>query len=612
MLPLLLFVFWLGLRMLNYDVYWYDEIRALNYASDFGTTARPITEIWQRLAAHKWQSPGFYILLSLWGQVAGWEMFSGRLLPLLLGILALAVMYRLGRDAISPRVGLFAAGVLAGSSLYIYYLHEMRPYALHLLLTCASVWAYWYIISRKREASWYIYIVFFLSLTGLAYTHAMALLTPMGIGLYHLVFAPKNQRWWRASVTMALAACAALPWLFVTFGVGYDLGLADRAIVDTERQELALFGMEIPQTLLYAFSNGNSALVLVLMGFAALNRQRITPFAWLWIVVVVCVAMVVSYFVPAFVHIKYLMAALPAMALLLAIGIDFLAQKRIPTIVILVVWLVIGTIASRNAAFHETLKNSTLVIPREGFMQMVDILEQAAQPNDVIILHGAPVLQEWNSGLVYRYYLQGVVADHLHLEMLQEYAVEVDEELYMQVAEDVLHNESVVWVGVVPRIPQTFRSYAFFKQLDRTHSQCQAVLNREDIELSLYAQSNAEIIASFGDGLVEAQALWEIPQTASGTLDLLFGWQRDVSLPPDTYSASIRLENTDGELVSQVDYGLSNSPFSCRWSTLDLAGLAAGEYTLKLVIYNWQTLERMSADETASDNGVVVQSIRFE
>jgi hypothetical protein len=49
------------------------------------------------------------------------------------------------------------------------------------------------------------------------------------------------------------------------------------------------------------------------------------------------------------------------------------------------------------------------------------------------------------------------------------------------------------------------------------------------------------------------------------------------------------------QLVAQADYGLPNDPFVCRQTTLDLANLPPGMYTLSAVVYNWQTGAQMDS-----------------
>ncbi|MCI0351715.1 MAG: glycosyltransferase family 39 protein, partial [Acidobacteriales bacterium] len=207
MITLLLLAFALGVRMLQADILWFDEAKTVyfNGARHFGPLS--LAGVWNNLAENDpWQSPGYYLLLDLWADAVGWSDFAARSLSLFIGMVALAWLYRLGRDMLNSRIGIFAAAVLVGSSLYIHYLHEMRPYALYVLMTCLSIWAYWRILSSKAEPVWRFYVALFIGLAGLAYTHIFALLTAFGIGVYHLLLAPKNRRWFMTCAVMLLAA----------------------------------------------------------------------------------------------------------------------------------------------------------------------------------------------------------------------------------------------------------------------------------------------------------------------------------------------------------------------------------------------------------------------
>jgi hypothetical protein len=130
------------------------------------------------------------------------------------------------------------------------------------------------------------------------------------------------------------------------------------------------------------------------------------------------------------------------------------------------------------------------------------------------------------------------------------------------------------------------------------------------MQMALYAKPNVEAtVAAFDDERVKVQAVWPLPPNVSGTLNLLLGYERDPELPPDTYSIGIHLENASGELVRQIDYGLSNDPFSCRWSQIALDELADGDYTVRVMVYDWRTSDRMPADGDAGDNRVRIGEI---
>ncbi|MBZ0286104.1 MAG: hypothetical protein K8I30_00710, partial [Anaerolineae bacterium] len=93
MIALLLAVMALGARGLGQDALWLDEYWSLAHAG--GLESLSPVEVWGRIAASDpWQTPGYYLLLNLWGGRVGWSAFAGRALSLLAGMLAVAWVYR--------------------------------------------------------------------------------------------------------------------------------------------------------------------------------------------------------------------------------------------------------------------------------------------------------------------------------------------------------------------------------------------------------------------------------------------------------------------------------------------------------------------------------------
>jgi uncharacterized membrane protein len=587
-IPLLLLASFLGARMLNADMLWFDESKTVleTGARHFGPYS--FAEVWDFLAQYDpWQSPAYFLLLNFWARFVDWSDFAARALSLLIGVLSLAFAYRMGKDLAGQRVGLYTLAALLGSSLTIHYFHEMRPYTLYILMTCLSIWAYWGILSREKVA-WWLYLWLFLGLTGLAYTHVLALLTAFGIGVYHLLFAPKNRKWLYASGVMLLSALAFLPWLTVIWKV------VALAADDSRRQAVALFGWDVLEVLLRSFANGYGvALLLLLLGAALLDRR---PSVWLvvvWLVVAVGAAFGISYLVPAFIHVRYLFSVWPALAFLMAVGLVKLSEKGLPALPILVLWCGIGFFMSLNTQFFESLPNSRYNIPREGFMQMVSILEDHAREQDFLVLHTAPPTEEWDSDDIFAYYFHEIAAPYSHMELIVPFPNHFTDAAYESTVNEVLADVPVVWTAIVPEQIYSRRRLAFFEALEQSHRFCQQVIERPDMDLRLYAQGNAAVIGAFNGDAVTVQALWEIPPQVSDRLELFLGINRSPDLPPDTYSISLQVLDDAGGLQAQADYGLSNNPFSCRWTSLDLSGLASGNYRVLMVVYNFQTGERM-------------------
>ncbi|MCA9915753.1 MAG: glycosyltransferase family 39 protein, partial [Anaerolineae bacterium] len=213
---LLLFTTWLGVRGLNLDAINYDEhwtIRIIG-AEPYGPATLPA--VIANATEDPWQPPLYYLLLWLWSQLAGATPFALRFLTTLVGLLSVASAYQLGKNIFgefsrkpvkvgdhmgSPlqrtdiSAGLYAAILLGGSSLLAIYLHELRPYALYILFTILALWAYWRSV-HAAKLGWRGGTFLFLSLAGLIYSHYFSIVVIVAVGLYHLLFVPKNRRWW--------------------------------------------------------------------------------------------------------------------------------------------------------------------------------------------------------------------------------------------------------------------------------------------------------------------------------------------------------------------------------------------------------------------------------
>lgn len=147
-IPLFLLVFWLAARLLDFDALWVDEYWTIYSAG--GAYLGPLSpiQIWERVSTQDFfWPPAFPLVLSIWGSFTGWSELSVRALSLFSGLLAVAWMYRLGRDMISPLAGLAAAVMMGTSAYLIYFFHEARAYSFYVFLVIPTIWAYYILIN---------------------------------------------------------------------------------------------------------------------------------------------------------------------------------------------------------------------------------------------------------------------------------------------------------------------------------------------------------------------------------------------------------------------------------------------------------------------------------
>lgn len=167
----------------------------------------------ERLAVKSQQHvPGYFLLLFIWGNLLDWTPLAMRLPTLYFGIISLALMYRLGRSFVSKEAGLAALVMLAGLAFYNIWYLPIRMYTMFVAAELLLLWLYFRAI-RKGSVGTTQLILVFLACVAFLYTHIFSLATLLGIGLYHMLFVPKNRNWFAIAGTFMLAGAAFLPWM---------------------------------------------------------------------------------------------------------------------------------------------------------------------------------------------------------------------------------------------------------------------------------------------------------------------------------------------------------------------------------------------------------------
>ncbi len=578
LLPVLLVMFWLGARGLNADPIWYDEFWSIydSGGAPFGPLS-PI-EVWHRVATRNpQQGPAFYIALNLWSDLAGSTPFAGRAMALLVGALAVACTYRLGRDVFSARVGLYAAAVMATSAFFVYYLHELRVYTLVVFITCITVWAYWRVISSHQpgvgpQAALVAGVA--LSL----YLHYLTALTLAAIGLYHLLFVPKDQRWWRVVILVGLAGVLFLPWVSRLVA-----GLGEKGR-DADEPDAAV----IPN-LLYVFSNGNVILLAAFALLAARGRGRGAGLVWFVTLVLLALAFMLN--IPFKIHrVRYLIAAWPLLALVVAQGVAWLERTRLKPVLALGAWMALGwwTIGSPDFLIPFAPRATYPFDVASGELQ------QYVQPGDVVAL----IMREGDKTAlryeVAHYYMRG--AD-IRLTLIGVGS------WYDQALQFLEDSPLRLWIAY--EAPTTLMT-EFEAAIPAPYRQCEPVPTQSTVQLDLYARSpvcclpnHAPALMRFGDGITLTGAD-PLPAEVSGTLPVLVGWSVADHVQPYTYSVGLHVDDAEGNFVAQADYGLSELAFACHETRMAVNDLPPGAYSLYAVVYAWESGQRLQGEVLAS------------
>ena len=541
------------------------------------------------------QAYGLPLIYSVWGRVFGWSNFAMRALPLFAGLLALTWTYRTGHDLFAPLVGLVAAMLLATSMFFITFMHVARAFSMVALFAMMTIWSYWRLAMRPpangpgRAAQ----LGFVVGSIGIFYTHYYSVLLLVGLGLWHLLFMPKDRQWWRPVLLWGLAGLAFLPEV-----PGFLHGVTKTQTVPWFTGFTIMRTPEILPWFLYVLTNGIihvsgtlsiAALILLILAAAAgwwrYRQRKHISLAWFLTFTTLTVLLLMLtgneiLLVMRRYRLRYWIALWPMTATLVGWVVwRTRGRWRLVAGLLIGVWVAFGlwanTVSELRYEFYELLHRSRIDLADRkmevyaGQWDLLLIKDQIGHysdpfPKNYLILRDSPGSQAE---------LSRAVQEHLRFWLL---AGEAD---------SVEHR-------------------AMIAQLPPDMVFCGRFIQRKNLVLELYAWSIAYCPIDttqlrFGEEIeLVASEVTVIPADML-RVDLLM--HTDEITGMTAYSVALQVFDAEsGERVAQGDQGLWLGRYNPLRSEIDISGLMAGEYELRVGVYNWQTLERLEGVDLTS------------
>lgn len=205
-LLLLMAAFFVRLYALDSQSLRGDEAATVLYS------AMPVSELWELSRITDPHPPLYYLLLHPWQWWLGEEVWTMRFAGVMASVLAVAALYRLGRQTqLSAPICLLATGLLAVNPLQVWLAQDVRSYALFTLLGLLSAGALWSALHSRPEPAtapaqvssrydvrqyipWLLYVFFTVACF---YTHYYAIFLIAFEGIFVLLHARRfwGSRW---------------------------------------------------------------------------------------------------------------------------------------------------------------------------------------------------------------------------------------------------------------------------------------------------------------------------------------------------------------------------------------------------------------------------------
>ncbi len=569
-----------------------DEKHSLYAAGINNAGPQTLGEVWEFIAEKDpVVAQGWSKLLYIWGRLAGWSEPAIRSLSLFAGMLALAWVYRSGRDFFGPQAGLVAALMLATSAVFLAQLEHARAFPLVSLFTALILWSYWRVALHSRPPGPGAQAGLLLGSIGLLYSHYFCSLILPVLALFHLLFVPKQRRWWRTVLLVGLAALVAALQL-----PGFLNGLGKTA-ADEKLQSVAMTAAEIAGRFLHFLSNYLISLplpvsaalpVLLLLALSVatilhLRSDRRADAGWL-IVFVAATSLLLMIAANELVkvmkanRIRYLTPLWPLAAL-------FVSRYKRALAVPLKIWLILAPMLvltspeyfriHKTSSFHHVHRALVDLVPAGDLVIMDQSLEEeqilylAPQFIGLLNLSYEPVFWHIDEPL------PALVAQHAakpRLWLLFYLSPERAEYSGLRGAPGYVYCERVLdrWSALLERwAPSTENCPVNPLRLEFDQN---VSLVRQEVTLSEDLLRLEAVIRSADNNYLKYHSL------AVHVIDV-----------------------NSGERVAQGDVGVGLGTFFRLASEIDISALLPGDFELRVALYNWRSGARLSARDLETD-----------
>jgi hypothetical protein len=600
LLPLLLLTFGLGARGLTANQPSHDEWRTIWHIAreDTGYAFADPVYLWNEVREdNPWHVPGYFLLLNLWSRLVGLDIAALRVLTLLAGVLAVALTYRLGIEQFSPRAGLLAAALLGASSFYIRYFYKARTYTLVALATALTLWAYFRIMHKRAAPTRLEWLALFGGAVGLLYTHYLAALLLLPLGLVHLWHAREGltRRWWGVVAALLLAGLLFAPWGTVLLD-GLEL-----AAEEDELDQVALAPLQLVEAFAVRFSN--TLPFLILLGVAAFwsARRAARPLIFIGIGLLLALLAASAFAeITSAERLRYFIGAWIPLALILGAALDVLWRwqprfGRIGVIVLMTAWVSMGIRLERDWVWFSVAYDARLVSAHGTYTT----LHERVLPGDHVVAY-VPDRANWRDALTMLGYFWRDTS--VNVAAVATVPPVDQEDRYLSPFEHASLEQLRLWLVSQPAASNSALP-GFEAQLAALdYGVCQPPEDTPPYRVSLYARSPVCCAArppTIRYGAVVALMGADVV-AADGAVSIGTAWQFLGTPPPDTYSVTFQLFDEAGEKIGQLDDGLESLTYACKRVDIALPDdLPAGRYEVRAAVYEWRSGARLPAVSVA-------------
>ena len=545
--------------------------------------------------------PAYFVLLNIWRTLVGAELFTLRLLSVYFGLLALAITHRLAASVGDEELGLTAFFIAAFLAYLLYYSHLARMYTLLPLTTGWLLWSYARVMQRGRRPSPLAWLSLLLSAALMLYIHYFGIMLLAALGLFHFVFAEKDRRWLNVSLLMVAAGMLFIPWLPVAI-----FGFPGRPDVSNTRLPLQDSIFHIVRL----FSNGLMFIPVIALVAAAIRRRRLTPGELLVSLVAVFTLLLIllSNEMAAIFsdwQMRYMSVLVVPACCAIAIGLRLLPGWRLLRLPLAALWIVAFALFYRSddllVATGVRIQNLDKMPRYQDFVYEADRLPGYNQL--ILSVHPDMPISVRKTLDYYRKTLtRWTHVAHIYGNDAGDAVIQSGLSTYSSL-DAIAANANGVWMIFNPQQTDLGALRWYTDAFAQRYRRCKRYLDKPDsvIEYHVIRAVPCRLITESSPFAIHyeggTQLANYVVERSAQSLELFFWWGRTIA---NDYSLSLQVFDAENNKALWLDAVISSEPLD-RFA-FDISELAAGEYSVKLIVYDFVS--------KASQSGIVVAEQR--
>ena len=541
-------------------------------------------------------TPGYFLLLSLWGNLIENDVAIGRALTISCALLSLSVGFRLARDFVAPVAGLFMIVVLGSNAFFAFYIPHVRMYPLLLLSAGSALWLYLRLIYQLRDARKTDYLALFAAAYLMVNVHVFSITFLAMLGIYHLFVAPKNLRWWQVSAAIAAAVLLFSLYAPVLLTSGIELTIKHWG-------DDGANGWQAIASWLTVFTNGQPLLLLSisLIGLTAgVLRKTVAYKPYYLLVLAFVLGLGLTAELTDFVHSSGMRHQLPgwyALALFVAAGLYAAYTFRKWCALLLLLWVASGIGFQETANWRDFIAGrarSFTVSP----WQLISRLALRSNAPPLIVFYSTPYhylgpLLEINYSPKERYFDNRgidleIVGDPYALDKLSHLESIMRPEMWLVYVEWM--DQWLDQRDFEPEIEEVALRYKY-EICEMSKVGIDTVIVRVMWRILDCALPDSPAV--FQNALIDYSFYVAEPDEDGSKIVFVDEWSARGKVALDNYQMSYQLISSDWANVAQLDLPLVHEGRPRRFS-IDIARVPPGDYRLLAIVYDSRTGDRMT------------------